>query len=228
MRPMRCDPRRATARSSMTRMSERGPDGAALHRPGLANSVLTLAHSPVARPLHHRARVRPFLVLSMTALLALPAAGCIIPPSLSVDVQDAGVDSPPSITSVRSDLQELPEPGPILFQANPNSSGQSLNLTLLDTDLNDTLYAQIYVDYTVQQPTPARSVCTPASATGTATRTSTCPLAGLCLAADVGVDRLMEIVVFDREVLTVGSPTFKAIPAGGQSTARTYILKCTS
>jgi len=219
--PMRCDPRRATARGSMTRMSERG---AAARRGRLANSAMPLADSPLARPLHHRARV-PLVFLS---ILGTHAMGCIIPPSLSVDVQDAGVDSPPSITSVRSDLQELPEPGPVLFQANPNSSGQSLNLTLLDTDINDTLYAQIYVDYTVQQPTPARSVCTPASATGTATRTSTCPLAGLCLAADVGVDRLMEIVVFDREVLTVGSPTFKAIPAGGQSTTRTYILKCTS
>ncbi len=228
MRPMRCDVRRATVRGSMTRMSELGPGATAIYRRGFANSVMALARSPVARPLHHRARVQPLVVLSMNALFGWLAAGCIIPPSLSVDVQDAGVDSPPSITSVRSDLQELPEPGPILFQANPNSSGQSLNLTLLDTDINDTLYAQIYVDYTVQQPTPARSVCTPASATGTATRTSTCPLAGLCLAADVGVDRLMEIVVFDREVLTVGSPTFKAIPAGGQSTTRTYILKCTS
>lgn len=215
----RCDRSRANLRGSMTWMSEPGPAAAA---PPRANSAMPLGRSALARALHHRARVG---VLLFTIVWA---AGCIIPPSLSVDVQDAGIDSPPSITSVRSDLQELPEPGPVLFQANPNSSGQSLNLALLDTDINDTLYAQIYVDYTVQQPTPARSVCTPASTTGTATRTSTCPLAGLCLAADVGVDRLMEIVVFDREVLTVGSPTFKAIPAGGQSTTRTYILKCTS
>ena len=166
------------------------------------------------------------LVRLSASSVSLCMVGCIIPPSLSVDVQDAGIDSPPSITSVRSDLQELPEPGPVLFTAAPNSSGQSLSLTLLDTDVNDTLYAQIYVDYFVDQPTAARSVCTPASATGSPTRTSTCPLSGLCLAADVGVDRLMEIVVFDREVLTVGTPTFKAIPAGGQSTTRTYVLKC--
>ncbi len=217
--PMRCDRSRAIRRRPMTEMS--GPCTLALAAVG-PNPAIARTQRAMARAVHLRARVG---VMFSSIVLT---AGCIIPPSLSVDVQDAGIDSPPSITSVRSDLQELPEPGPVLFQANPNSSGQSLNLALLDTDINDTLYAQIYVDYTVQQPTAARSVCTPASATGTATRTSTCPLAGLCLASDVGVDRLMEIVVFDREVLTVGSPTFKAIPAGGQSTTRTYILKCTS
>ena len=150
--------------------------------------------------------------------------GCIIPPSLSVDVQDAGIDSPPAITSVRSDNQELPEPGPVLFQLGANST---LNLTLIDTDLQDTLYVRVFVDYTVSAPTPARSTCVAGTST-TAERTATCPLQGLCQPGDVGQTRLMRIVVFDREVLDSGTPVFMAMPPGGESTGRTYQLKCTS
>ncbi len=198
-------------------MSEPGLAGAP---PTPANSAKRLGRAPVARALHDRGALR-----ALGFAVASCMVGCIIPPSLSIDVQDAGIDSPPAITSVRSDLQELPEPGPVLFQSNPNSANQSLNLTLLDTDLEDSLYVRIYVDYTVQQPTAPRASCAGVSSGG-AYRTASCSLAGLCLASDVGVDRLMEIVVFDREVLDMGTPTYKAIPPGGQSTSRTYTLKC--
>ena len=46
------------------------------------------------------------LARALHVLPALVLAGCILPPSLSVDNQDAGVDSPPAITSVRSSTQE--------------------------------------------------------------------------------------------------------------------------
>jgi hypothetical protein len=157
-------------------------------------------------------------------VLTLPAVGCIIPPSLQTDVQDAGIDSPPAISSVRSDNQELPEPGPVLFQL---GAASTLNLTLIDTDLTDTLYVRVFVDYTVMAPTPARSTCIGTTNT-TADRTATCDLKGLCQPGDVGQTRLMRIVVFDREPLDSGTPTFMAMPEGGQSTSRTYQLKCTS
>jgi len=152
--------------------------------------------------------------------------GCIIPPSLSVDVQDAGVDSPPSIVSVRSDNQDLPEPGPVLFEV--GNTMQTLNLTLLDTDLTNTLFVRIFVDYTVTAPTAPRSTCTGTTNT-TAVRSATCDLRALCLPADVGQSRLMRIVVFDSQPLDSGpGPAFMTMAPGGQSTSRTYQLKCTS
>jgi hypothetical protein len=181
------------------------------------------AGSALARALHILASV---LDKSYAPLFAM-SAGCIIPPSLSVDVQDAGIDSPPAILSVRSDNQELTEPGPVLFEvSNPM---QTMNLQLIDTDITDTLYVGIYVDYTVTNPTPPRSTCTGAT-NGNAERTATCDLRALCLLNDVGQTRLMRIVVFDRIVLDPGAgtgPTFMNTQ-GGDSTSRTYQLKCTS
>jgi hypothetical protein len=149
--------------------------------------------------------------------------GCIIPPSLGVEQQDAGVNSPPSIVSVRSDQTELPEPGPVDFEV---GSMSPLNLTLLDTDVNDKLYVRVFMDYTKDQPTAPRSTCTAASV-GQATRTATCPLQALCLTKDVGIQHLMQIMVFDRQPLETGeSPLFQAMPAGGLETDRTYQVNC--
>jgi hypothetical protein len=183
-----------------------------------ANSASPHARSRLARALHHRARV--WAVVTSVLL-----AGCIIPPSLSVGVDDASIDSPPSITSLRADLLELVEPGPYQFRTAPNAQNATMNLTLLDTDVDDALFVRIYVDYTVMQPTAPRSTCA-AVANGSAIRTTTCSLAAICLQSDPPTGQLMEVVVFDREPLDVGTPTFKAIPAGGQSTTRTFQLVC--
>ncbi|MEO6776559.1 MAG: hypothetical protein ABI467_26690 [Kofleriaceae bacterium] len=191
-----------------------------------ANCATSHLTGRVARALHDRCGLR-----GLGFLLASCMAGCIIPPSLSVDVQDAGIDSPPSITSVRSDLKELPEPGPVSFAAAPDASSATINLTLLDTDIGDTLYARIYVDYKVDQPTNARSECLPAPSNGSAVRTTTCSASAICLQSDISTtpDHIMEIVVFDRAVLTGSAqPQFRAIPPDGQSTTRTYQLNCTS
>jgi hypothetical protein len=207
--------------TGMTPMSElRGTD----RRPGTAKLASRHAGSPLARRLHGVGKVVRLARLVVPIALSL-GAGCIIPPSLSVDVQDAGVDSPPSITSVRSDNQELPEPGPALFEVGGMAT---LNLTLLDTDVDDTLYVRIFVDYLVTAPTAPRSTCTGTSG-ASAERTATCDLKALCLPTDVGQTRLMRIVVFDREVLDSGpGPAFMTMAPGGESTSRTYQLKCTS
>jgi hypothetical protein len=171
---------------------------------------------PLARALH---------ACGPVVLRVLPVifVGCIIPPSLGVEQQDAGVNSPPSIISVRSDQNELPEPDPVDFEV---GSMSPLNLTLLDTDVSDKLYVRVFVDYTTKDPTAPRSTCTAASV-GQATRTATCPLQALCLSKDVGLPHLMQIVVFDRQPLETGdSPQFQAMPSGGLSTDRTYQLNC--
>jgi len=146
----------------------------------------------------------------------------VIPPSLSVDNQDAGVNSPPAILAVRSDDQELPEPGPVLFEVGRGM----LNAELIDTDLQDTLFVRVFVDYTIDKATAPRVLCT-ASPTGNAQRTVTCSLNALCLRPDdIGQTRLMSIKVFDREPLESGDPAFQAMPEGGLSTGKFFQLQC--
>src|SRR5580693_5448796 len=191
----------------MTRMSEPRP-------PSIAERG---CKSP--RPLRSRVLARALHVLP-----AVVFAGCILPPSLSIDKQDAGVDSPPAITSVVSNTQELQEPGPVEFVVGP-VQGQTMDLTLIDSDVGDTLYIRVFVNYFATQPTPPRALCS-ASPTGSPIRTTTCDLSTLCDASFSGNSNVwMEITVFDRPVLDSGTPAYKATD-GGLSTDRTYNLLC--
>ncbi|HEU4735011.1 MAG TPA: hypothetical protein VFT22_44270 [Kofleriaceae bacterium] len=151
-------------------------------------------------------------------------AGCVIPPSLSTG-DDAGVNSPPAIMSVTSDQQALPEPGPVLFDVGPTAGDVSVQL--IDTDINDTLYVRIFVDYNLPNRFDARAKCMAVPSTKP-TRQATCHLNALCADEDVGLQRNMTIVVFDREPLPPGEadPPFQGMPPGGLSTGRFYFLKC--
>lgn len=201
----------------MTRMSEidaRQPPAST------RNHARSLNGSRLARSLHaHCQPVVPLLAMTMIWMLE----GCVIPPSLEVDQQDAGVNSPPAILSITSDQQALPEPGPVLFDRGPSAG--SLSLSLIDTDATDTLYVRIFVDYNLPDRLPARATCT-ATPNMTHIRTATCDLSALCATADIGVQRNMSIVVFDRQPLESGEPPFQAMPVGGLSTSRFYFLKC--
>lgn len=179
-----------------------------------ANHSTPRACRRLARAVHGVLAIRVFAV-------AMIVSGCVIPPSLSVDTTDAGLNSPPSITSVRADGVELPE----FSQVNFAKGEGSLNLSVYDTDLDDTLFAKIFVDYTFDNPTPARSECT-APPSGAVMRSASCNLAGLCQLGDIGQQRTMQVLVFDRQVLNVGSPVYQAMPPGGLSTSRTFTLIC--
>src|SRR3569623_422701 len=170
-----------------------------------------------ARPLHTIARV-------LLRLAPVMFVGCIIPPSLGVEQQDAGVNSPPAILSVRSDQPELPEPGPIDIEVNQTSP---LNLTLLDTDITDKLYVRVFVDYTKDNPTSPRSTCI-AATSGTAERTATWQAAGICSSSDLDKDpHVMQVMVFDREPRDQAvQPLFQAMNPPGLSTDRVYTLHC--
>ncbi len=162
----------------------------------------------------------------MPIVVAGLLGGCVIPPDLSVSNGDAGVNSPPAILAVRSDLVELPEGNSFVFERGPGS----LNVTLYDTDVSDTLYVRVFVDYDFADPTPARSTCTaPCSPPCTTVqRSRTCDLAALCTQADVmsANELFMAVQVFDREPLEFGSPRFKVMPPGGLTTSKAYKLKC--
>ncbi len=184
------------------------------------NRATSLGGSRLARAVHGVGRrVHTTLLTTIAAL-----GGCVIPPSLSVDNQDAGVNSPPAILAVRSDDQELPEPGPVRLEITGEGS---LNAELVDTDLDDTLYVRIFVDYQVDNPTPARATCT-APPTGRALRTVTCDVGALCSPpADPEATRKMSVRVFDREPLESGDPMFQALPPGGLATGWFFLLQCT-
>lgn len=180
-----------------------------------ANRATRRVRLRLARPLHGRV-----VILVLGLAFAMMFAGCVIPPSLSVDTADAGLNSPPAIVSARADGVELPEYSRVIFEKGTGT----LNLTVYDTDLDDTLYVKIFVDYTIDDPKPARSGCQTSSRT--VSRSASCDLAGLCQDADIGQERTMQVLVFDRQVLDVGSPTFQAMPPGGLSTSRTFTLLC--
>lgn len=149
----------------------------------------------------------------------------MIPPSLSSDQPDAAVNSPPAILAVRSDQEELVEPGPVVITRGVTTQ---LNAELLDTDVDDILYVRFYVNYTVAEPTPARAACKTGKSDAPQ-RSLSCDTTALCSASDVGkADLRLEIEVFDRELADSGTPQFKAMDptSGGLTTGRVYALTC--
>ena len=174
----------------------------------------------MARAVHRLGAV--VYAVAPIAMLTL-GAGCVIPPSLEVQDGDAAVNSPPAIVAVASDQQPLPEPGPVLFDR--GGTAGSLSISLIDTDLLDTLYVRIFVDYNLPDRLPPRVRCT-VPPNMTTTRTATCALSSLCAVGDVGATRSMTIMVFDREPFEAGDPPFQQMPPGGLSASRFYYLKC--
>ena len=57
-------------------------------------------------------------------------------------------------------------------------------------------------------------------------RTATCPVAGLCMTADIGVQRSLMVVVSDRQPMDFGSDPQQLMMPGGQSSYRFYFLRC--
>jgi len=198
----------------MTEMSERrcAREGANARKPSRS-----LGGFHLARGVHEPC---PLVVLALLPLFLVPA-GCIIPPSLSSGDKDAGVNSPPSITAVRTDADNLFEPGPVSLT---QGSGM-MNFDLLDTDLGDTLQVRVFVNYRIDDPTPPRTQCT-AAPTGSPKRTVTCSAGTVCQKDDAGkTDLDLQVVVFDR-ALVDGKPDFQATAEGGWSTSRFFYLTC--
>lgn len=144
-----------------------------------------------ARFVHGHLAVVP-AVLAAAAL----ASGCVIPPSLSLEENDAAVNSAPLIVDVRDEAGNVFErPGPRDIVV-----GQGrLVLTLSDPDLADTLYVRYFLDYGVAEPTAPLVQCEAGpGAAPTLQRQITCPLAGVCNSVDVGPGHYFEIEVYDR------------------------------
>jgi hypothetical protein len=187
------------------------------------NRLQSWARSCLARTVHASSMIVGISTCSVPLVAQL--TGCVIPPSLEVDKQDAGVNSPPAILEVTSDQQALSEPGPVVFDM--GATAGDLNIRVIDTDIKDSLYVKIFVDYNFPNRLDARARCQPPASTEPI-RTATCKLNSLCVTEDLGVTRNMTVVVFDREPLPPGEgePPFQGMPMGGMSTQRFYFLKC--
>lgn len=183
-----------------------------------ANPSTLLGGSALAHPVHGGRVLVQFAVVGSTFLGA-----CVFPPDLSVGNQDAGINSPPAILSVRTDDQELTEPGPVIF----DQGNGTLNVELIDTDLTDELFVRVFVDYALDHQTAPRVLCS-APTNGKAERSVTCSTNALCLPEDVAdpKDNTMQIMVFDREPLEAGNPQFQQMPEGGLATSRFFFLTC--
>ena len=171
-----------------------------------------------ARFLHSLSAVAVFAVLA-----AVAAAGCVFPPSLSLEEGDAAVNAAPVIVDVRDEAGnpfERPGPRDIVV-------GQGrLVITLADPDVNDTLFVRYYVDYGLPAPTPAIIECAAApGATPTLERQITCSLVGVC--SGVAADRVFEIEVFDRPpILDDNTRLFRQLDPPGLSSSWWWKINC--
>jgi hypothetical protein len=180
------------------------------------------AIATVARRLQDMAAVVPVLVL---AACFCGTAGCVIPPGLEQQREDAGANAPPIVVSVRDNVGEYLSPGPVRFE---RGTGEA-RVTVYDVDASDTLYVQFFVDYDRVDPTPPRAACPapPPVTGGSLERVAVCDVRALCVMAEDGrEDLFLEIEVYDRMPGNGGEPVFRDLPPGGLKSARAYMMAC--
>jgi hypothetical protein len=156
-------------------------------------------------------------------VVAAVLAGCERAFPSPVDTPDAAANSAPTIISVRADLVELPQYSVVVFEP----SASTLDLTLYDTDVADTLYVRIFVNYNIPNATPPRSTAR-ATVSGSVVRAVTVSMNGVCTTTEIGADPLpvLQIYIFDREVLDIGEPLYQRVVPGGLYATQTFFLRC--
>src|ERR1043165_9757030 len=113
----------------MTRMSG---SHSFIRRPRQRHPWQSWGGSPLARAVQARHSVVGTVMMLLFCAMLI---ACVIPPSLRVE-DDAGVNSPPAITSVIGSPDALAEPGPYFVPAGQLAG--TLSGALLATDVNDT------------------------------------------------------------------------------------------
>lgn len=178
--------------------------------------------------LPYRWILRPVLI----AMLVTTAA-CPFPSDLEQAAVDGGQSSPPVMLSAQP-APEFSFPGPMILE---RGDSRVLTLEVEDTDIGDSLFLRLYVDYNRPQPTPPWAECQ-AAPTGNETRIVDCPTATLCNGVDVtneATDHVLEAMVSDRAFIpdsdpaAEGQPAFRAVsdPQRGAYSLRSWILRCT-
>ena len=207
----------------MTRMSDLRSTRSRVARD---NGAKMLARASLARRVQRFSKA--VLFSGLVTLAALVLVGCIIPPSLSVERQDAGQNSPPGILKVVVDTTTITEAQVVTFTRTSAGTQGTLVLTLIDTDLDDTLHARVFVNYSVANPTPPRSTCDAPPNNMPIRDPITCPIIALCQDSDVqsGMAQDMTVVVFDRAVDDSIPPVFQYDGPDGLSASNYFHMKC--
>jgi hypothetical protein len=196
------------------------------------------AHSGAKRPtlleLARLARcVHPFAPVPIVVLGTLLLAGCP-PPPLSLDEPDARTNSPPGISSVRNETGVEFAIGDDNEVIAGETSPSTMTLTLLDADVDDTLFVRGFFDYDVppaNQHLSARAVCNVGPSTPRSeTRNVTCGLRAFCTEDDIPTSpHLLQIVVSDRVPDDAGDlspPYYQMEDETGLQAFRTYRVVC--
>jgi len=164
--------------------------------------------------------LRPSMVLlQLVAMVIL--VGC---ERTQPDWPDAAPNAAPAIISVTAGDVELAPYSAATFETGPAAG--TLTLTLYDTDLDETLFVSVFVNYNVPAPTPPRS--TAHVSDRSVVRTVSVSMEGVCTTAEVGADPLplLQVYVFDREVIRDLEPPYQGMPPGGLSASQTFFLRC--
>ncbi len=173
-------------------------------------------------------RVHPFALAVMTYGFLGSAAllsGCVVPPPLTNDETDAGPNHPPVIRVVRDGAgQALVRPGPLTFVVGDGE----LIISAVDTDVSDTLYVRMYIDYGLADVTPFRVQCEAGpGADPEAERTITCPLLGLCTDGLIdGALHVFELDVLDRLPTSTAARQFRDVTPPGEIASFWWNLEC--
>lgn len=190
----------------------------------LRKSSGLLAMARMARRVHSL-RVVMMIVVAGTLLTGCP------PPPLELDEPDAAPNAPPAILSVRNETGVEFAVGAaeniVFIGGGVDPSPSLMRLTLVDTDVLDTLYVRGFNNYNETPPAqPARSSCSVSpSAEPSATRTVTCSLNSFCTTPS---NVRLDIVVSDRQPDDAGVlvPTWYAVEDPGLQAFRVYEITC--
>jgi len=214
----------------MTRMSRlRGPTCGC----GSAKGAYPLARGAVARVLLFLSKSMSGALL-VGALAGQPGLGCVLPPDLEPAGPDAGPSSTPVILSA-SPPESFAFPGPITI---PREDSQIMVLNAVDSDLVDSLFVRLYVDYNRGPrfvPTPALADCQ-AAPSGDQTRIIGCPTNALCttVLGDDNTEHVLEAVIADRSFIldsdpeAFGQPQYRAVADSDRAafSIRAWVMTC--
>lgn len=191
-------------RNDVTRMSESGRVSGRAFRLRCPESFGDLL---VARAVHVVAAV-----LTSAAMTA-----CVVPPPLEVDNTDAGLNSPPSITTFLDPTPTFLRP-PATLTVN-TTGGQFLEVSVFDLDLDDEIVVKMFVDSDGATDPPLVTCIAPAPSLE-AIRPIRCPTTNLCLTAGLHV---LEVEAYDSPPL-INAP-YRASP-GEFFSNWTFTLNC--
>lgn len=172
--------------------------------------------------------IKHFLLL----IIIMPSlGGCFFSPDLTAEENLITAPYPPVIFSAADPFEF---PGPLLIN---RDESRTLSVTVMDNDIEDTIFMRLYVDYLLDNPLPALSECSAPSSEFEARIITTCSMSAVCNPIPVGGDdeiHILEVLVSDSPFipdsspLAEGQPGFRAIedPVNSIPVIRSWPFRC--